>query len=205
MNTTESTAVINPEKVRETIHTKLKFIKSDLNGALISFVSQNPVSKVVCGVRQDSPYPKKIVIIDKKLAKSILTNLLYDCTLIPMKQVLNPNTGEMQTPGYVAISATPTQFKATVATNYIKGQKYQVDVSFGNKTVRFDPFQGTRESVKSLNACRDVLERRCDIKDLADVIEDFNTAANTVLLLMKEDRAERNSKKHDSSHARHSH
>lgn len=43
----------------EKIYTKLKFIKSEKNGAFISFVSQNPVNGVVCGVRQDSPYPKK--------------------------------------------------------------------------------------------------------------------------------------------------
>lgn len=56
----------------EKISTKLKFIKSEKNGALISFVSQNSVTNVVCGVRQDSPYPKKIVIIDCELAHNIL-------------------------------------------------------------------------------------------------------------------------------------
>ena len=70
----------------EKIHTKLKFIKSDKNGAFISFVSQNPVNNVVCGVRQDSPYPKKIVIIDRALSNSLLVNVLYDCVLIPMAQ-----------------------------------------------------------------------------------------------------------------------
>lgn len=73
----------------EKINTKLKFIKSEKNGAFISFVSQNPVNGVVCGVRQDSPYPKKIVIIDREMSNSILPNVLYDCTLIPMTKTIN--------------------------------------------------------------------------------------------------------------------
>ncbi len=171
----------------EKIRTKLKFIKSERNGALISFVSQNPVNNVICGVRQDSPYPKKIVIIDREIAHNILINVLYDCVLIPMTSTRNEKTGENHTPGYIAIEANPVQFKATVTTKYIRGVKYNVEVSFGNKVIRFDPFRGKKESVKSLNACRAVLEKRCDVKDLMDVIEDFEVSAINLLELMKQD------------------
>ncbi len=171
----------------EKIRTKLKFIKSEMNGALISFVSQNPVNNVICGVRQDSPYPKKIVIVDREIAHNILVNVLYDCVLIPMTSVRNEKTGENHTPGYIAIEANPVQFKATVTTKYIRGVKYNVEVSFGNKVIRFDPFRGKKESVKSLNACRAVLEKRCDVKDLMDVIEDFEVSAINLLELMKQD------------------
>ncbi len=171
----------------EKIRTKLKFIKSEMNGALISFVSQNPVNNVICGVRQDSPYPKKIVIVDREIAHNILINVLYDCVLIPMTSVRNEKTGENHTPGYIAIEANPVQFKATVTTKYIRGVKYNVEVSFGNKVIRFDPFRGKKESVKSLNACRAVLEKRCDVKDLMDVIEDFEVSAINLLELMKQD------------------
>lgn len=171
----------------EKIRTKLKFIKSEKNGALISFVSQNPVNNVVCGVRQDSPYPKKIVIIDREMANNILVNILYDCVLIPMTQVLNEKTGENHIPGYIAIEANPVQFKATVTTKYIRGIKYMVEVSFGNKIIRFDPFKGQKESVKSLPACRAVLEKRYDVKDLMDTVENFETAALNLLDLLKED------------------
>ncbi len=171
----------------EKIRTKLKFIKSEMNGALISFVSQNPVNNVICGVRQDSPYPKKIVIIDREIAHNILVNVLYDCVLIPMTSVRNEKTGENHTPGYIAIEANPVQFKATVTTKYIRGVKYNVEVSFGNKVIRFDPFRGKKESVRSLNACRAVLEKRCDVKDLMDVIEDFEVSAINLLELMKQD------------------
>lgn len=179
----------------EKIVTKLKFTKSDKNGALISFVSQNPVNNVVCGVRQDSPYPKKIVIIDREKANNILTNVLYDCTLIPMTPVLNEKTGENHIPGYIAIEATPVQFKATVTTKYIRGIKYMVEVSFGNKIIRFDPFRGKRESVKSLPACRAILEKRCDVQNLLEVVEDFEMAAVNIIELMKHDMRQIHNKK----------
>lgn len=175
----------------EKIRTKLKFIKSEHNGTLISFVSQNPVNNVICGVRQNSPYPKKIVIIDREKANNILVNVLYDCVLIPMTPVLNENTGEDYIPGYIAIEANPVQFKATVTTKYIRGVKYNVEVSFGNKTILFDPFHGRKESVKSLPACRAILEKRCDVQNLMDVVEDFENAAIDMVELMKQDKASR--------------
>lgn len=179
----------------EKIRTKLKFIKSEENGALISFVSQNPRNNVVSGVRHDSSYPKKIVIIDRKIAHNILVNVLYDCTLIPMSKVPNEKTGEDFIPGYIAIVANPVQFKATVTTHYIRGVKYLVDVSFGNKIIRFDPFKGRKESVKSLPACRAVLEKRYDVKNLMDVVEDFEIAAINLIELMKEDMCQIHNKK----------
>lgn len=185
----------------EKIRTKLKFIKSEKNGALISFVSQNPVNNVVCGVRQDSPYPKKIVIIDREIANNILVNVLYDCVLIPMTKVLNEKTGENHIPGYIAIAANPVQFKATVTTKYIRGIKYNVEVTFGNKVIRFDPFKGQKESVKSLPACRAILEKRYDVKDLMEVVEDFETAAISLMELMKQDMRQIHNKKHHNEKA----
>lgn len=179
----------------EKIRTKLKFIKSEKNGALISFVSQNPVTNVVCGVRQDSPYPKKIVIIDREMANNILVNVLYDCVLIPMTPVLNEKTGENHIPGFIAIEANPVQFKATVTTKYIRGVKYNVEVSFGNKVIRFDPFRGQKESIKSLPACKAILEKRFDVKDLMDVIEGFEIAAIDLLEILKRDMRQIHSKK----------
>lgn len=191
----------------EKIRTKLKFIKSEKNGALISFVSQNPVNGVVCGVRQDSPYPKKIVIIDREMSSNILTNVLYDCVLIPMTQVQNKKTGENHIPGYIAIEATPVQFKATVTTKYVRGSVYQVEVSFGNKVIRFDPFRGQKESVKSLPACLAVLEKRCDVKDLMSIVENFNMAAIELVDQLKQDMREIHNKrgKHEKTGRRNRH
>lgn len=160
------------------VYTKLKFVKSDQTGAIISFVSQNPKTGRICGVRQDSEYPKKICILDKMLASEILLNVLYDCTLIPMTE----------RNGYVVIAAEPVQFKATVTKTYVKNNIYLVEVKFGNKTIRFDPFNGRKESIKSLPACKAILERRVDVKNILQVVEDFETAANEILALLENDR-----------------
>lgn len=167
------------EQVKSTrIYTKLKFIRSEVSGAPVSFVSQNPKSGRICGVRQDSEYPKKICIADKRLASQIILNALYDCTLIPMS---DKN-------GYVVIAAEPVQFKAQVSTTYIKGNVYLVEVRFGNKIIRFDPFNGKKESVKDFKACKAVLEKRIDVEDIVQVVEDFERAANTVIALMEKDK-----------------
>lgn len=185
----------NVGKVVEKIHTKLKFVKSEQNGALISFISQNTKNGIVCGVRQDSPYPKKIVIVDREIANNIIVNMLYDCVLIPMGESVNKRTGEKHIPGYIAIEANPVQFKASVTTKYVRGAKYHVEVTFGNKTIRFDPYRGEKETTKSFNACRAVLEKRCDVKDLMDVVEDFTNAANALLETLKRDMREINNRK----------
>jgi hypothetical protein len=174
MNTQEPIS----EKRTTRVYTKLKFVKSDVSGATVSFVSQNPKTGRICGVRQDSSYPKKICMVDKAIAGQIIMNALYDCTLIPMT---DKN-------GYVVISAEPVQFKATVETTYIKNNVYLVEVKFGNKVIRFDPFNGRKESVKSFQACKAVLEKRIDVKDIIQVVDDFEKAAEKVMTLMEMDR-----------------
>lgn len=168
-----------PKCVR--VYTKLKFVRSEVSGAPVSFVSRNPKTGRICGVRQESEYPKKICIVDKLLANQIIMNVLYDCMLIPMS---DKN-------GYVVIAAEPVQFKANVSTTYIKNTVYMVEVKFGNKTIRFDPFNGKKESVKDLAACRAVLEKRVDVRDVMQVVEDFERAANNMVRLMENDRYRR--------------
>jgi len=177
------TAVAQPKSVR--VYTKLKFIKSEETGCPISFVSQNPKTGRICGVRQDSEYPKKVCIVDKALASQILFNVLYDSTLIPMH---DKN-------GYVVIAVEPVQFKAVITSNYVKNNIYLVEVKFGNKTIRFDPFNGRKESIRSLLACREVLRKRVDVKDLMQVVDDFTHQANTMLALLENDRYSRNRRK----------
>lgn len=176
MNNLESS--VTEQQKTSRVYTKLKFVKSDITGATVSFVSQNPKTGRICGVRQDSQYPKKICMVDKAIAGQIILNALYDCTLIPMT---DKN-------GYVVIAAEPVQFKATVETTYIKNNVYLVEVKFGNKVIRFDPFNGRKESVKSFSACKSVLEKRIDVKDIIQVVEDFEKAAEKIMTLMDMDR-----------------
>ena len=154
------------------IYTKLKFAKSEQTGAYIGFVSQNPKTGRIMGVRPDSEFPKKICIIDQKLSNLIVPNILYDVTLIPMKEKN----------GYIAIEATPVAFKATIETSYVPKAIYKVEVKFGNKTILFDPVDGKKDSVRTITGVREILEKRMDIENLQDVISDFSEAAD---LLMK--------------------
>ena len=160
------------------IYTKLKFTKSEQSGCLVSFVSKNPKNGMVRGVRQDSTYPKKICVVDKFLSNEILLNVLYDCTLIPMTEKN----------GYIVIAAEPVQFKAHIETTHVKNTIYLVEVKFGNKVFIFDPFNGRKDSIKSLPACKAVLEKRVDVQDLIQVVEDFEKAANNILSLMEMER-----------------
>lgn len=175
------------EKEDKTILAKLKFIKSERNGALMSFIYLKHGWKRAIGVRKDSDLAKKIVLVDQKIANRILVNVLYDCVLIPMTPVRKQGFNEPFIPGYIAIEAEPVLFQATVTTQYIRGVKYLVEVTFGNKTVRFDPFAGQKETVKSLAACKAFLEKRLDIADLPHVLEDFEMAAINLVELMKQD------------------
>lgn len=159
------------------IYTKLKFTKSEQTGATISFVSQNPKTGEIRGVRQDSPYPKKICLLDKTLVPETLLNTLYDATLIPMAAK----------DGYVVIEVNPVQFKATIETTYVPKAIYQVAVKFGNKTVQFNPKDGRKSSVRRLDECRKILETRVDVKNLFDVLDDFDEAVDNLLKKYEQD------------------
>lgn len=159
------------------VQTKLKFVKSEKTGAIVSFVSQNPKTGRICGVRQDSQYPKKICILDKKLVSEVLLNVLYDVTMIPMTEKN----------GYMVIEMTPVEFKATISTTYVKKAIYRVEVKFGNKTIVFDPLDGKKDTIRTLKGCLSVLEKRVDIKDITQVVADFQESANKLLNYMRAD------------------
>ena len=159
------------------ICTKMKFTTSDVTGATVGFVSQNTKTGEFRGVRQNDPHPKKICIVDRKLACDILQNTLYDVTLVPMNEK----------DGYVVIEATPVQFHAEVATTYIPKAIYRICVRFGNKKIQFDPKDGRKDTVKNLVKCRRLLETRVDLKNLNEVVEDFDEASRNLLKRYKSD------------------
>ena len=165
-----SVSIISNEPQKR-IYTKLKFTASDKTNATVGFVSQNSKTGEIRGVRQDDPHPKKICVVDRKLSCDILHNTLYNVTLIPMKDK----------DGYLVIEATPVQFRAVIETTYVPKAIYHIDVKFGNKKLQFDPKDGRKESVKRLDLCRRVLETRVDVRDLPQVMEDFDIAVRNLL------------------------
>jgi len=169
---------IEKEESQQRIRTKVKFMKSDKTNAYIGFVSKNPKSGRICGVRQESEYPKKIVIIDHRLSNLIVENVLYDIVAIPMKEK----------DGYIAIEATPVAFKAVIETTYVPKAIYKIEIKFGGKTVLFDPVGGKRDSVRTIAGVREVLENRMDIESLPKVIDDFNDAAYNLMKRYENDK-----------------
>jgi hypothetical protein len=68
--------------------------------------------------------------------------------------------------GYVVLSAVPVLFKARVETVIIPLNSYQIHISFGNKTVYFDPKNGKSLSSKTVEGVLNVLTNRKGIDNL---------------------------------------
>ncbi len=177
--------------------TWLKFTRSDLNGSFIGFVAHTPGTKGARGVRADYPGFKKIVLVSSDISNNVVPNILYRCLLKPMKQVAHKVTGKPYVPGYIAVEIEPVEFEATVTTHYEYGKRYIVEVVFGNQHITFNPFKGSKEKVRSHSVCRDYLEKRCDIKNRAEVIRDFELAAANIIEILKRDMHEINNNKHN--------
>lgn len=160
-----------------TVFTRVKFTKSERTGQPIGFVSQNPVNKRINGVREDSKFPKSVCIVDAKIAPEIILDVLYKVAIVPMR---NKN-------GYITIEAEPYQFKATLEVCYVPKACYILEVKFGNQVIRFDPKDGKKDSMRTLSGCRALLEKRMDIANLADVVEEFTAAATDLIHKFRRD------------------
>lgn len=160
------------------IYTKLKFVRSNKSGMFVGFASKQRTTGMVRGVREEAPYPKKVCVVNKPLDSQITPDVLYNCTIVPMK------SGN----GYIVVEATPTQFAAHITSQYIKNTTYLVTVKFGGSSIIFNPFSGRQESVKDLASCRALLEKRVDIKNVGQVVKHFTEAAQMMLRLLNRDK-----------------
>ena len=161
------------------IKTKLKFVKSERSGAWVGFASQNPKNGRIFGVREDDERLKKVCVASYECSSVIEAGVLYDVEMVPMK---NANAG------YVVLSAVPHAFEAKIEATIVKNAIYKVEVKFGNKTILYDPKEGKHDTVKNLEECAKVLKARKDIKDLMQVLDDFNHAAQIVLANYENDK-----------------
>ena len=115
---------------------QIKFAKSENTGEMIGFVSCHSKTKKLMGVREDSKFRKRICVLSENLKGTIEPNTLYT---VELREMHNGN-------GYVVVAATPVLFKASVETITVSKSIYQVIVTFGNKTVYFDPKDGRSPS-----------------------------------------------------------
>lgn len=157
------------------IRTKIKFSESKVdNAVLVGYVTKDD-QNFIRGCRESDPVKKKVVIPDAVLAQGLLTNVLYECTLKPMK------SGH----GYIATDAVVCQFPAVVDTT-VSDNRFKVEVRFGGKTVVYDPQFGVDDSRKTVEGTLEVLQGRVDIKDKDRVIDAFLKSANMVRSLYKD-------------------
>lgn len=133
------------------IKTKLKFTKSERSGSWVGFVSINTKNGRVKGVREDAKERKRVCVVKYELSSTIEPNILYDVELIPMR---NKDTG------FIVTKAEPHSFEAKIISTVVKNAVYQVEVKFGNKTIVFDPLDGQRDSVRTIDGVIGVLQYR---------------------------------------------
>ena len=141
--------------------TQLKFATSERTGEIIGFVSRHSKTKQLRGVREDSPYKKKICVLSEDLKGKVQPNILYS---VELKAMHSRN-------GFVVVA----------------GGTYRVTVNFGNKTVYFDPLGGNSYSSKTVSGVVSLLQRRTDIENLEGVINSFKSAAARLLRRMADD------------------
>lgn len=160
---------------QKTIRTKIKFAESKLDKAvLVGYVTKDD-QNFIRGCRETDPVKKKVVIPDEIIAPGIMTNVLYECSLKPMK------SGS----GYIAVSADICQFPAVVDTT-VSNNRFKVEVRFGGKVVTYDPQFGIDDSRRTVEGALAILEGRVDIRDKQQVIKAFLRSANMVHSLYKD-------------------
>ena len=156
----------------------MKFSKSNVTNALVSFITIDQNSGYIRGVKEDSQYPKLICIPDKKLLPYIESGVLYDVEMV---------RAEGNRSGYIVVKAEPHQFPARISTSIVRNAIYKITISFGNKTLVFDPMDGKKDNVRTIEGVVKLLEARKDIRNLSQVIEDFTRSANILLLSYEND------------------
>lgn len=149
----------------ERIKTNIKFQKGLNNSEerLYGFVTK--VKGSWRGCRGTDTEKKKIVLLDVRLAEKVIPNVLYHCSLIPMR-----SDG-----GFVAVSATLIRFEAVIETVY-QNNAFMVTVKFGGKTLIYDP-SSTERRKTSIKQIAETIRKRVDLENPDQVAEDFiNTA-----------------------------
>ena len=156
---------------------QIKFAKSDETGELIGFVSRHSKTRKLKGVRETSHYGKKICVLSEEIKGTILPNVLYN---VELKDMRNNN-------GYVVVSAEPVQFAAKIETIIIPKTIYQVTITFGNKTIYYDPKDGKSPSSRTVEGVVKILSGRLDIADCQSIISVFKNQATQLNISMERD------------------
>lgn len=151
--------------------TRIKFAVSKETNEIIGFVTRNSTTRMLRGVDEKNDSPKKICVLSEDLKGLIQPGILYDVDVKPMRK------GN----GYVVISASRRKYPAKFETIIIPKVVYQVRITFGHKTIYFDPKDGNSPSSRTVAGVEMALRERKDLADIEDVVEKFHAAANDLL------------------------
>lgn len=162
-------------KMIQKIKTNIKFYKglNNVQDRLYGFVTKSNGSWRGC--REDI-VKKKIVFIDPTIAEEIIPNVLYSCTLIPMRNE----------EGFIVKSASIIKFKGMISTTCRKNV-FLVTVKFGNKVIIYDPSSKERRK-REIKSIADNLRSRVDLENAHGVAEDFINSACIVKRLYEQSR-----------------
>lgn len=156
---------INNKPMAQKIKTNIKFQKGldGIESRLYGFVSK--INGSWRGCRDTDKCKKKIVFVDPGVAKNIIPNALYSCSLTPMHNEQ----------GFIAVSATIVLFKARIETT-VNDSTFKVSVKFGNKDIIYDP-TSKDPKCNDIKGIAESLRKRNDLQDAYRVAEDFLDSA----------------------------
>ena len=143
-------------------------------GQLIGFVSRNKKTGELYGVRENTTHYKTVCVLSDHLQNvGLEPDVLYEVLLKPMR-----NHG-----GFVIINARPILFRAQMEILIIPDQEYKISISFGNKTIYFDPVHGRTSTSKTIDGVAQEIKKRKDMLNKEHILKQFYEQANK---LMKE-------------------
>lgn len=157
--------------------TRIKFVVSQETNEIIGFVTRNSTTRMLRGVDEKNDYPKKICLLSEDLKGLIQPGIVYDVEVKPMRK------GN----GYVVISASRRKYPAKLETKIIPKVVYQIRITFGHKTIYFDPKDGNSPSSRTVAGVEDVLRARKDLDEIEDVIAKFRAATTELLEKIEQD------------------
>lgn len=142
------------------VKTNIKFYKglNNVEDKIYGFVTKKNGSWKGC--RSDEP-KKKIVFMDPKVKTDIIPNVLYSCSIWPMKN------GK----GFIAKSANVVKFMPEIHIRQTEDHDTVV-VEFGNKSMVYDPLS-TDPKKTDIQAIANRLRKRVDLKNSAETVEEF--------------------------------
>lgn len=160
------------------ISTKLKFTESlQRPGTMIAFVKEE--RHHIVGVREDYKGGKKICIVAPQIASQIKPGVLYDAVI---QNIIREGHNY-----YKVIQAKPYRFKARMEMMYVPNAVYVVLVKFGNATIKFDPKDGIKPSMKDMKVVKELLAARTDLKDVERTVLEFEKLAKKLIKQYNDD------------------